>query len=116
MPTKLAAYKKVLSGIKSGIVDPEKMYFCQYREPATGLQCGVGILFNDAQLNDILERGLNEWSIRQLANVIGVKNIETVTGLSLKELDDLQTHHDTCCSNVEFEEYVRAKIKEHSHA
>jgi hypothetical protein len=56
--------------------------------------CAVGALFNKAQLKDIRARGLNSAPIEHLVQAIGKKNIEAVTGFSIRELDKMQDEHD----------------------
>ena len=66
---------------------------CQYQYPS-GNNCAVGSLFSKAQLKNIQERNLNSMSIGYATTAIGLKNIQTVTGMTLKELQKLQTIHD----------------------
>lgn len=56
--------------------------------------CGVGCLFNDAQIRSIKSLGLNRDDIGEVSGHIGVKNLETVTGLSMSELQHIQNLHD----------------------
>lgn len=67
---------------------------CEYRY-SSGNNCAVGSLFSKAQLLNIEAKGENESAILYLADSIGRKNIETVTGMRLKELEKLQDIHDT---------------------
>jgi len=113
--TRLAAYKKIMTAIKAGVVRPSKMQSgCKYRKGAR--RCGVGALFSDAQLQDLQARGLNHRVIRNVAEVIGVKNIEYVTGMSLAELHAVQNKHDRCSAwltggDQEFREYIENTIE-----
>jgi hypothetical protein len=69
---------------------------CSYESLDKGIvrHCGVGCLFNEAQIRSIKSRGLNGMTIDEVAEVIGEKNITTVTGLHLTELDTIQCIHD----------------------
>ena len=67
---------------------------CEYQYPS-GNNCAVGSLFNKAQLKTIKKAGLNEMAIDYVArDYVGQKNIETVTGMEMKELKKLQELHD----------------------
>lgn len=109
--TKLAALEKVLEGIKSGTVNPSVMGACIYHDDVTYLRCGVGILFNDAQIEDIKRRKLNGASVSVLATTIGRRNIETVTGMSVDDLRTLQSKHDGC-STMAFRKYIESEMEE----
>ena len=52
-------------------------------------------MFSKTQLLNLEARGENESSIACVAAGIGRKNIETVTGMSVKELAKLQEMHDS---------------------
>ena len=68
--------------------------FCEYRY-ASGNNCAVGALFSKAQLDQIDAWGCTSTSINQLALVnIGKRNVETITGMKLKELEIIQKIHD----------------------
>lgn len=56
--------------------------------------CAVGCLFNKVQLDDIALKGLNSVNIGVLAEHIGRKNVEYVTGLSLEDAKRIQKEHD----------------------
>lgn len=72
--------------------------FCNYLY-SSGNNCAVGSLFSQEQLKDIQARHCNELSISYLATAIGKRNIETVTGMKLKELEILQKIHDDTLMN-----------------
>ena len=117
--TKLQAYQHVLDSVTAGRVDPQRMFNCQYRQRLPGggqLNCGVGCLFNEAQLNDIEKRKLNHELVDELGNEIGLKNITEVTGLGLDELTELQLQHDnrSAASFAQFHDFrnfLKKKIK-----
>lgn len=91
--TKLEAYRHVLQAYYAGILGAFSAGACAYRRG--NRRCAVGCLFNDAQLEDLKARKLNaKATIGIVAGVIGKKNIEHVTGLSMPELLDLQNRHD----------------------
>lgn len=72
---------------------------CEYEYPS-GNNCAVGSLFSKAQLKSIDEAAQNEVSIDYLAkDFIGRRNIETVTGMKLKELQIIQQIHDGTLQN-----------------
>lgn len=72
----------------------DKHDLCQY-EFNSGNNCGVGSLFDKKQLNWLKKQELNESSITYVAQgFVGKKNIETVTGMKLKELAHIQHIHD----------------------
>lgn len=109
--TKLAALEKVLEGIKSGTVNPSVMGTCRYHDDVTYLRCGVGILFNDAQIKDIKRRKLNGASVTVLEWTIGRRNIEEVTGMPMDDLRNLQARHDISSTKA-FREYIESKMEE----
>lgn len=111
LQTKLAALEKVLEGIQSGTVNPSVMGTCRYHDDVTYLRCGVGILFNDAQIEDIKKRRLNGASVQVLAMTIGRRNIEAVTGMSVDDLRVLQSKHDGC-STLSFRKYIESEMEE----
>lgn len=78
---------------------------CMYEYPS-GNNCAVGCLFSKEQLKYINE--YNSISIDALSDVIGVKNIETVTGLELQDLISLQQIHDDAAD--EYREYNHNRI------
>ncbi len=83
---------------------------CEYRY-ASGNNCAVGSLFSKAQLMDIDARGENESAILYVADNIGRKNIEAVTGMSLKELESLQDIHDSAVQDESPQAARNALIK-----
>lgn len=102
--TRLQAYQTIMAAIKAGTCDPGKMGgFCRYKLESgyTGvnivLNCGVGALFNEGQLQWIIDNGCNATTIDTLAEnrFIGKKNIEYATGLKISELQYLQERHDS---------------------
>ena len=98
--TRLQAYKHVLAMFKAKRLGAysSKDRSCAYRLDER--RCAVGCFFTEAQLDDITERRLNiKAGVSQLAAIIGQKNIEHVTGLTLKELIDLQSYHDSEAAN-----------------
>jgi hypothetical protein len=94
---------------------------CLY-EDDTGHRCVIGCLFNKKQLTDIKDRGLGSEDISDVANIIGVDNIEAVCGLGIGDLIELQKSHDMACSDLkavrkgskktEFYEYLMEKIND----
>jgi hypothetical protein len=72
----------------------DKNDICQY-EFNSGNNCGVGSLFDKKQLKWLKKEELNESSITYVAQgFVGKKNIETVTGMKLRELVHIQALHD----------------------
>lgn len=115
-PNKLDQYKKLLKMAEAGELGAFDEYeVCMYRYG--GKRCAVGALFNKAQLDDIQKRDLNAVSIRAVASDIGHRNIETVTGFTLDELDMIQREHDRCSGRtglnpfIEFVEWEIDKLK-----
>jgi hypothetical protein len=83
--------KKNKIGIEHGKGDDDS---CQYLFKS-GNNCGVGSLFDKNQLKWLKKQGLNDSSISYVAQgFVGKKNIETVTGMTLKELVHIQALHD----------------------
>ncbi len=80
---------------------------CMYEYPS-GNNCAVGCLFSKEQLKYINKYNSNNISIDALSNVIGVKNIETVTGLKLQDLISLQEIHDEAVD--EYQDYNHNRI------
>lgn len=113
-PSKLDQYKKLLKMAEAGKLGAFDEYeVCMYRYGDK--RCAVGALFNNAQLDDIQKRRLNTMSIRVVASDIGRRNIETVTGFTLDELETIQDQHDRCSGRTglnPFIEFVEGKIKE----
>lgn len=98
--TPLQAYQHVLVALEEGRLGAMVGGSCVYRsigdrDDGGNRYCSVGCLFSEAQLDDISRRGLNMGAIVEwLGNEIGVKNIETVTGLSIDALTTMQVQHD----------------------
>jgi hypothetical protein len=69
---------------------------CAYEAVMKGSvkHCGVGCLFTDSQIRSIKTRGLNGSSIDTVKDDVGTKNLETVTGLKMAELINIQGLHD----------------------
>ena len=97
--TRLQALKHILASLKAGklgaVNDPE-WGSCAYEVVTNGVvrNCGVGCLFSPAQIRSLKVRHMNSDDIRSVSKIIGVDNIEAVTGLELDELETLQMHHD----------------------
>jgi hypothetical protein len=72
-------------------------YCCYLYE--SGNNCAVGSLFSPKQLEEIDAKAFNELSIGYLATEVGKRNIEEVTGMTLKELELLQKIHDDTLQN-----------------
>lgn len=117
--TPLQAYKDVLQAVKDGRVNPYQMGgMCQYRLEVDGkptISCGVGSLFSEAQLDNIVEIGMNHHEITDLAGEIGDKNLLEVTGLEIDELVELQEEHDSASHSTgyRFTEFLQKKIAYH---
>lgn len=124
IPKKIDQYKKIrkmaLAG-KLGAFDAPEFDLdsgsCMYRNGDQ--RCGVGALFNDAQLDSIEEFGLNTTGINVVADVIGVDNIEFVTGFTIDELIEIQEQHDAVILDAYYEpdftpliEFLDKKINE----
>lgn len=77
---------------------------CQYQYPS-GNNCAVGALFSKRQLNQIKKQGMNGMSVAYLAtsNLVGKRNLETVTGMKLSELEVIQKIHDETLQNHNIE-------------
>lgn len=113
---KLKAYKKVLSHVHRGTVNPTLMSDSveySYERVVAGqkLMCGVGCLFTAAQRKDLQERHINSDTIRSVSREIGVRNLTAVTGLTLDELEDLQEAHDGGTTSS-FTMYLNSKIQQ----
>jgi hypothetical protein len=79
--------------------EKDETYGCEYEYPS-GNNCAVGSLFSKAQLKDIRAQHANGTSIGYLAKYqMGVRNIETVTGMKIEELEILQRIHDDTLNN-----------------
>lgn len=79
--------------------EKDETYGCEYEYPS-GNNCAVGSLFSKEQLKDIRAQHANGSAILFLAQYhIGKRNIETVTGMKLKELEILQRIHDDTLGN-----------------
>lgn len=110
-PSRLSQYQKLLRRFNKGLLGAmDDSGDCIYK---SGKQtCGVGALFNAAQLKDIQKRDLNNTRIGSVATYIGQKNIEAVTGFTIEELEQLQTMHDAAYN--EFKKWLEMKILEES--
>lgn len=103
IPKKIDQYRKIREMALAGKLgaaeqaEGECVSGCVYRNG--DLRCGVGALFNDAQLDNIEELGLNTCGIDVVADNIGYDNIETVTGFTIKELIEIQGQHDAIILN-----------------
>lgn len=102
--TREESLKHMLRQAKAGKIGPSPSdtedYFCLYRY-SSGNNCAVGSLFSHAQLTDIDRLGFNESSVAMLATLsdIGKRNLETVTGMKVKELHIIQKIHDDTLQN-----------------
>lgn len=105
---KVTAYQHVLAMYKAKKLGAFSSGGCVYRD--RNRRCAVGCFFNDAQLDDISKQRLNSsTSVSVLADRIGKKNIERVTGLDVATLMDLQLEHDNAC-DYEIEEVRRGDL------
>jgi hypothetical protein len=117
--TPLQAYQDVLQAVIDGRVNPARMAgACQYRLEADGkptINCGVGSLFSEAQLDNIVEIGMNHHEVCDLAAEIGLANVYEVTGLSIDQLAELQEEHDSAAygSAGRFTTYLKKQIAYH---
>lgn len=88
-----AKKRKIGPNVRKG--DPSTS--CYYQYPS-GNNCAIGSLFSEAQLKQINNgdewTDHNEESIKGLAQYFGRKNVETVTGMEIGELEILQNTHD----------------------
>lgn len=75
---------------------------CAYESTTNGVvrHCGVGCLFNDAQLRSIKARKMNSIDVSSLADTIGEDNLTTVTGLQISELETIQALHDDFADDI----------------
>lgn len=95
--TRKQALKHILSELLGGRLGAaDKHSGCQYEAKVDGVivHCGVGCLFNPSQIRSLKQRGINGQDIESVAEKIGQKNLETVTGLCMDELEDIQGLHD----------------------
>lgn len=97
-PSKLDQYRKLKEKALQGKLGAESDAGCMYAHG--GRNCGVGALFSQAQIMDIKARDLNNVPVSYLARDIGKKNLEAVTGFTLKELENLQCLHDSSAAKL----------------
>lgn len=99
--TRKQAFTHMLTAYNAGTLGASKQMAygdtCMYQVGTS--TCIVGSLFNQEQLNSLKRRKLNAEPISIVAERIGVKNIEFVTGLELYELKKLQGLHDDEAGN-----------------
>lgn len=99
--TRKQALTHIIEQFDAGLLGATIKGMCLYELERPGqpaLHCGVGCLFNPAQIQDIKDRGQNYETIYSVAmsrDGVGVENVETVTGLLLEDLLTLQKEHDT---------------------
>ncbi len=101
-PTKKQTLQRMLDAYNAGTLGALKHVYagglgsyntCVYSKGKR--TCIVGSIFSPAQLAYIKRRRLmNEYGVYELAEHIGKKNIESVSGMSLRSLNTLQRHHD----------------------
>lgn len=91
-PNKLDQYKKLLAAAIDGKLGAGKGSACMYSMGKRN--CAVGFMFTPTQIEDIKARRLNRANVMELSDKIGGKNIETVTGFPIRELQSLQNLHD----------------------
>jgi len=93
---------------------------CAYEARVNGklLHCGVGCLFNEAQIRSIKTRGMNTSAIDVVEEAIGALNLETVTGLHMDELVEIQDIHDGEWRQIQanpldsgLHQYLQAELK-----
>lgn len=99
--TRTESLKHIIKQAEAGKIGPienDSQRLCLYQYES-GNNCAVGALFSKAQLKDLKAKCLGEMSIDYVSETIGKKNIEAVTGMSLKELQDLQSTHDEHIQN-----------------
>ncbi len=94
--TREQALRHILSELIAGRLGANLHAACAYEAVTKGVvrHCGVGCLFNEAQIKSLKARGLNEEPIDIVRDHIGKKNLETVTGLDMDELEYIQDVHD----------------------
>ena len=95
-PSKLDQYRKLKRKALAGKLGARSQQGCVYAHG--GRNCAIGALFTQAQIKDIKECGLNHFSIQCVSETIGRKNLEAVTGFTLKELTVMQHLHDASAS------------------
>ena len=100
--SKIESLQHIIDQAKKGKVGPnisrkDPSTSCYYQYPS-GNNCAIGCLFSKAQLKQINNgdewTDHNEESIKGLAQYFGRKNVETVTGMEISELEILQNTHD----------------------
>ena len=100
--SKIESLQHIIDQAKKGKVGPnlsknDPSTLCYYQYPS-GNKCAIGCLFSEAQLKQINNgdewTDHNEEGIKGLAQYFGRKNVETVTGMEIKELEILQNTHD----------------------
>ena len=95
--TREESLKHIIKQAKAGKIGPKGSEWssgsCHYKY-LSGNHCAVGCLFSANQLKDIERRDFNSTSIAMVAQEIGQKNIEAVTGMTVRELVKLQRLHD----------------------
>ena len=96
--TREESLRHIMRQAKANKIGPEptdatRFDNCLY-EYESGNNCAVGCLFSKAQIKDLKKRSLNGMSIKYITDIVGQANIETVTGMSKKELGQLQELHD----------------------
>lgn len=96
--TREESLKHILSQAEKGKIGPNLRKGdtgCRYRY-GSGNNCAVGSLFSPAQLDHIERLEANSNCLLGLWShiEIGIANIEAVTGLSVKDLTDIQSAHD----------------------
>lgn len=121
MRTKLQALQHIMSEYLARRLGRSEYGQCLYRSVEGNMErhCAVGSLFDKAQLDDLVGRGLNHTAIWGVTNKIGRENIEAVTGMSVSELKTIQRIHDSEISeNVRqgskgtpFYRYLKEKIE-----
>lgn len=97
---------------KIGPTEKDDQYDCSYRYPS-GNCCAVGSLFSKQQLKDIKDRNLNDTKVFLLASRVGESNITTVTGMTVRELDNIQRIHDTRTQSTGGAQKARIKLIEY---
>lgn len=113
-PTREQSLKKILAYAKN----PKTRFASRYYTNGSGNHCAVGTLFSKEQIQDIISRRLNGADIEELAFTvsgtdktrIGKKNIEAVTGLTLRELTIIQRANDHCISSDAQKESVKKAV------
>jgi hypothetical protein len=101
--TKKQAYQHVLSELikgNLGAVEKKPGKICCVYETLDGKKCGVGCLLTKQFLQFLKEKKNNHCSVSILIErgITDEGQLESMTGLSLFELKELQTNHDTWIS------------------